>query len=161
MKALLVEYGKVHHPQATREVRKTEVDWSVSPKDSLVTKNKKLCWVLPSGCLPCILAWSQKYIPASSMGRHFILRTILNEAIKPSSGKRSKRPKSVTASTSLQDNECFIQLLKQLIMNTVRLNTKKYSKAIILHKWMNQNLYSTLPINTSKIQTIFGRRSLP
>ena len=26
MKALLVEYGKGHHPQATREVRKTEVD---------------------------------------------------------------------------------------------------------------------------------------
>ena len=40
MKALLVEYGKVHDPQATREVSKTEVDWGVSPKDSLATKNK-------------------------------------------------------------------------------------------------------------------------
>ena len=41
MKALLVEYGKGNHPQATRQVSKTEVDWSVSPKDSLVvTKNK-------------------------------------------------------------------------------------------------------------------------
>ena len=26
MKALLVQYGKDHHPQASREVRKTEVD---------------------------------------------------------------------------------------------------------------------------------------
>ena len=44
--------------------------------------------------------------------------------------------------------------------NAVQLSTMKYSEAIILQKWMNQNLNSTLPINTGKIQAIMlGKKS--
>ena len=77
-------------------------------------------------------------------------------------GKWRKHPKTVMAWTTLLDDECVIPLLKQLTMNAVRLNTKKCSKVIVLQRWMNQNLHSTLPTNTSKIQAIiFGSRSLP
>ena len=62
---------------------------------------------------------------------------------------------------SFLDNECFIPLLKQLSMNAVWLTTTKYWKPIILQRWMNRNLHSTLPSNTSKGKAIiFGTRSL-
>ena len=77
-------------------------------------------------------------------------------------GKRRKHPKTVMAWTTLLDDECSIPLLKQLTMNAVRLNTAKCSKIIVVQRWMNQNLHSTSPIDTSKIQAIiFGTRSLP
>ena len=95
------------------------------------------------------------------MGQHFIGKTILNGAIKSLCRKQRKHPKFVTAWTSLLDDECFIQLLKQSTMNAVRLNTTKYSKAVILQRRMNQNVHSTLPLNINKIQAIvFGTRSL-
>ena len=60
--------------------------------------------------------------------------------------------------SSLRDAEFFISLLKQLTMNAIRISITKYSKAVVL---MNQNLHSTLPLNTSKIQAIiFEPRSL-
>ena len=60
--------------------------------------------------------------------------------------------------SSLRDDECFIPLLEQLTINTIRISITKYSKAMIL---MNQNLHSTLPLNTTKIQAIiFETRSL-
>ena len=148
MKALQVEYGKghIHKPPEKWEIRK----WTaLSPKDSLVTKNKQLCSALSGGCLPSIFVSSQKYIPTSLVKRHFIGRTIQNEAMKSLCGKRSQHPKTVTAWTSLLGDERFILLLKQLTMNAVWLNTTKCSKAIIMQSWMNQNLHSTLPLKTS------------
>ena len=118
--------------------------------------------MLPGGCLPYIFVSSQKYILTSSMGRHLIRKTILNEVMKSFCGKRREQPKTLTAWTSFPDDDCFIILLKQLTMNAVRLNTTKHSKAIILRRWINQNRHSTLPINTTKIQAIlFGTKSLP
>ena len=77
-------------------------------------------------------------------------------------GKQGKHPKTVMAWTTLLDDKCSIPLLKQLTMNAVKLNTAKCSKTIIVQRLMNQNLYSTLLINTSKIQVvIFRTRSLP
>ena len=105
---------------------------------------------------------SQKYILTSSAGRHFIGKKILIEAMKSLYGEQRKHPKIVMAWTTLLDDECAIPLLKQLTMNAVRLNTAKCSKIIVVQRWMNQNLHSTLPINTSKIQAaIFRTRSLP
>ena len=61
--------------------------------------------------------------------------------------------------SSVRDAECFIPLLEQLTMSTIRISITKYSKVIFL---MNQNLHSTLPLNTGKIQAkIIGPRSLP
>ena len=161
MKALLVEYGKVHHPQATREVRKTEVDNCFA--EGLFGDRKQIALQRVTWWLFTLhfCFWPEIH-PTSAVGRHFIRKTILNETMKSLCGKPREHPKTATASTSLLDDEYFIPLLKQLTMNAVRLNAKKYSKVIILQRWMNQNLHSTLPINTSKIQAIiFGTRSLP
>ena len=49
-------------------------------------------------------------------------------------GKRREHPKTLTAWTSLLDDDCFIPLLKQLTMNAILLNTTKYSKAIVLQR---------------------------
>ena len=49
MKALLVEYGKGHHPQATREVRKTEVDNCFAKGqigDQKPVALQRVCWWL-------------------------------------------------------------------------------------------------------------------
>ena len=124
--------------------------------------NRQARILLPSHCFP----WFHR----TCFGCHVLFMSSLlwikwlNEIMKPLSGKRRKHPKNVTAWTSLLDDECFIPLLKQLTMNDVRLNAKKYSKAIVPQRWMNQNLHSTLPLikHNSKIQaTIFGTRSLP
>ena len=101
---------------------------TVSLKDSLATKNKWLCIVLPDGCLLCIFVSSQKYIPTTSVRRHVTGRTILNDAMKSLCGKRRDHPKFVTARTNLLDDECFIILLKQLTMNAVRLNSTNIQK---------------------------------
>ena len=59
--------------------------------------------------------------------------------------------------SSLREAECFIPLLEQLTINAIRISITKYSKAIVL---MNQNLHSTLLLNTSKTQAIIEPRSL-
>ena len=53
--------------------------------------------------------------------------------------------------SSLRDAKCFISFLELLTMNSIRISITKYSKAIVV---MNQNLHSTLPLSTSKIQAI-------
>ena len=45
-----------------------------------------------------------------------------------------KHPETVTAWTSLLDDECFIPRFKQLTMNAVRLNATKYSKVMVLQR---------------------------
>ena len=60
--------------------------------------------------------------------------------------------------SSLRNAESFFPLLEQLAMNTIRISITKYSKAIVL---MNQNVHSTFPLNSIKIQRIiFEPRNL-
>ena len=126
-------------------------------KDNLVTKNKQLCSELPAGCLPCIFVLSQKYILTSSVGWRFIQKKKSPDWGNEVFVWKVEKASRLMAWTTLLDNECAIPLLKQLTMNAVQLNTAKCSKVIFLQRWMNQNLHSTSPINTSKIQAIiFG-----
>ena len=98
--------------------------------------------MLPGGCLLCIFVSSQKYIPRSSVGRHFMGKTILHEAMKFLCGKWRDHPKTVTAWTSLLDDECFIPLLKQLTMNVVRLNTTRAICVMIQSIFQNSTFHS-------------------
>ena len=124
------------------------------PKDSMISKDKELFSVFSGGCLPCILVYKPEIDPNVFSG------AIFHRENDPEKGndilvwKAEKGPEDCQSRTSLRDAECFIPLLEQLTMNAIRISTTKYSKAIVLQRWMNQNLYSTLPLNTSKMQEI-------
>ena len=112
----------------------------------------------------CLAFWfpSQRWIPKSSVGRHFMGKTILEGAINPHveaerGCKGCSRPEqvfwtlSVLSSSQIADQELYSVL-----------KSTKYSKATILQRCITQNLHCTFPLNTSKIQTIiFGTRYLP
>ena len=76
--------------------------------------------------------------------------------------KAEKGSKDCQPKTSLRDPECFTPLLEQLTMKAIRISATEYSKAIVLHRRMNQNQHSTLPWSTNKIKAIiFEPISLP
>ena len=80
-------------------------------------------------CLAFLFTRQEK-IPMPSLDRHFIGKTILKKAMKSLCGKgRKDQPR-----TSLRNGESFIPLLKPLTMNAIRVNTTKYSKAIVLQR---------------------------
>ena len=125
MKALLIEYGKGHHPQATRQVRKTEAD-NCFAEGQFGDQKQAALFPVTGGCLPCIFVSSQKYTLTSSVGRHFIEKTILSKAMKSLCGKLREHPKTFTARTSLLNDErlknvCFRIATEQ----QVRFLTKK------------------------------------
>ena len=88
--------------------------------------------------------------------------TILRKAIRSMSGKRWKDPKTVSPGQVFGTLSVlsYISPANNWPYTQSGLSTIKYSKTIVLW-WMIQNLHSTLPLNTSKIQVIiFAPRSL-
>ena len=92
MKALLVEYGKGHHPQAIREVRKTKVHNCYAERYFWWPKTSSFSACYLVAVYLAIFVSSQKYILTSSVGLHFIRRTILNEAMKSLCAKWREHP---------------------------------------------------------------------
>ena len=84
--------------------------------------------------MACILVYNPEVDP-----NVFSVATFYREN-KPEIGneilswKAEKRSEDSQLRTSLRDVECFIALLEQFTMNTIRISTTKYSKAIVLQR---------------------------
>ena len=115
--------------------------------------------MFPGGFLPCILFYKPEIDPDVFSGATFHRENDPEKGNEILVWKAVKGSEDCQLRSSLRDAECFIPLLEQLTMNTIRISIRKYSKAVVL---TNQNLQFTLPLNTSKIQAIiFESRSLP